>query len=115
MNETRNTNDDPVMLEIDPTKVCFIIVKAREFDAKTEVVEPDPGSNPADDGGRAVLEDYPDDPVYEELERLIGSLNEDEQANLVALAWLGRGDYTSEEWDEALATARDRHTGSTAR
>jgi hypothetical protein len=102
------------MLDIDPAKVCFIIVKAREFDAKEEVVEPDPGSNPSDDGARGVLEDYPDDPVYEELERLIESLNEDEQANLVALAWLGRGDYGVEEWEAALATARERHTGSTA-
>ena len=103
------------MLDIDPSKVCFIIVKAREFDAKEEVVEPDPGSNPADDGARGVLEDYPDDPVAEEIERLIASLNEDEQANLVALTWLGRGDYTAAEWSEALTSARERHTGSTAR
>lgn len=103
------------MLEIDPAKVCYIIVKAREFDAKEEAVEPDPGSNPIDDGGRGVLEDYPDDPVQEELERLIGALNEDEQANLVALAWLGRGDYATAEWDEAVKTAHERHTGQTAK
>ena len=36
-------------LTILPEKVCFIIVKAREFDAKDEVTEPDPGSNPSDD------------------------------------------------------------------
>ena len=36
-------------LTISPEKVCFIIVKAREFDAKDEVTEPDPGSNPSDD------------------------------------------------------------------
>ena len=115
MKELPRTEDDPAMLEIDPAKVCFIIVKAREFDAKVEPVEPDPGSNPSDDGGRGVLEDYADDPVQEELQRLIGALNEDEQANLVALAWLGRGDYTAVEWDQAVKAAHERHTGKTAR
>ncbi len=111
---TRYAMDDLVMLDIDPQKVCFIILKAREFDAKEEIVEPDPGSNPTDDSDYEVLEDYPEDPVYEELERLIASLNEDEQANLVALAWLGRGDYTAAEWAEALAAAHDRQTGPAA-
>jgi hypothetical protein len=36
-------------LTISPEKVCFTIMKAREFDAKDEVTEPDPGSNPSDD------------------------------------------------------------------
>ena len=29
-----------------------------------------------------------------------------EQANLVAIAWIGRGTYGPEDWDEAIATAR---------
>ena len=36
-------------LTISPEKVCFIIMKAREFDAKDEVTEPEPGSNPTDE------------------------------------------------------------------
>ena len=43
--------------------------EAREFGAREEVIEPDPGSNPTDDGGRGVLEDHPDDPVQEALQR----------------------------------------------
>jgi hypothetical protein len=103
------------MPEIDPAKVCYIIVKAREFDVKEGVVEPDPGSNPADDDERAVLADYPDDPVLEELEAFIGALNVDEQVQLVALAWIGRGDFTAGEWDEVVDTARARRVGPTAR
>jgi hypothetical protein len=38
--------DTPIELNISPEKVCYIIIKAREFDAKVEPVEPDPGSNP---------------------------------------------------------------------
>ena len=42
-------NEDESPLAISPEKVCFIIMKAEEFDAKDEVTEPDPGSNPSDD------------------------------------------------------------------
>ncbi len=36
-------------------------------------------------------------------------MDEDEQINLVALAWLGRGTYDIGEWDEALSVARTEH------
>src|SRR3974377_1881287 len=85
-------------LTISTEKVCFIIMKAKEFDAKDEVTEPNPGSNPADDRDIEVLEDHKDDPVVEELTSLINSLSEDEQIDLVALAWLGRGGYSAHDW-----------------
>ena len=102
-------------MELDIEQVCFIIAKARAFDVKEDVVQVDPASNPTDDAEQAVLADYPDDPVYEELKSLIDALNVDQQAELVALAWIGREDYVADEWDEAVGMARDRHTGSTAR
>ncbi|MFZ5790963.1 MAG: DUF3775 domain-containing protein [Pseudomonadota bacterium] len=97
----------PPELSIGLPKLCYIIVKAREFDAKVEPVEPEPGSNPADDAEREVLEDYADDPTYQELVDAIESLNDDERAELIALTWLGRGDYVAEEWEKALADAQD--------
>jgi len=45
----------------------------------------------------------------ENLETLIEELNEDEQASLIALAWIGRGDYEPDEWEEALTLARERN------
>lgn len=102
------------MLQTNLEKICFVVVKAREFDVPEDVVEEDPGSNPTDDGDRAVLAAYPDDPTYEELKTFIEGLNEDEQAELVALVWLGRGDYEARNWSTALKEARARHTGSTA-
>jgi hypothetical protein len=48
-------DEDAVTLTISPEKVCFIIIKAREFDAKEEANEPDPGSNPSDDKEAAVV------------------------------------------------------------
>jgi hypothetical protein len=101
-------------LNISPEKLCYIIVKAREFDAKVEPLELDSGSNPSDDGMRAVLEDYGDDPTLAELKDAINSLNEDEVIELTALVWLGRGDFNREEWGDALELARERHNRRTA-
>ena len=101
-------------LTISPEKVCFIIIKAREFDAKDEVTEPDPGSNPSDDKDAAVLEDHEDDPVLEELTSLINSLSEDEQIDLVALAWLGRNDYSASDWSTVRQEAARAHNERTA-
>jgi len=42
-------DDDAQVLTISPEKVCFVIIKAKEYDAKDEVTEVDPGSNPSDE------------------------------------------------------------------
>lgn len=101
------------MLEMSPEKVCHLIVKAREYDVKVAPEEPDPGSNPSDDQGRGVLQDYRSDPTYHELKAFIEGLNEDERCELVALMWVGRGTYSVEEWDEALDEARRSEALST--
>jgi hypothetical protein len=53
-----------------------------------------------------VLQDSAENPAYQELVDAIGGLGEPERIELLALTWLGRGDYTKEEWREALAEAR---------
>jgi hypothetical protein len=111
---TTTTPEDEAALSISPEKVCFIIIKAREFDAKDEVTEPDPGSNPSDDKEAAVLEDHADDPVLEELTSFISSLSEDEQIDLVALTWLGRNDYSAADWPTVRAEAARAHNERTA-
>src|SRR3974390_259070 len=58
--ETANDEEESP-LTISPEKVCFIIMKAKEFDAKDEVTEPNPGSNPADDRDIEVLENHKDE------------------------------------------------------
>jgi Protein of unknown function (DUF3775) len=100
-------------LTISPDKVAFLIEKAREFDVKEAASDPDSGSNAADDDMMDVLEDNASDPVVHEITGFIGALTEDEQADLVALMRLGRGDGTLEDWDDLRSEAagqRDRHT-----
>jgi hypothetical protein len=101
-------------LTISPEKVCFIIVKAREFDAKDQASEPDPASNPADDMGVAVLEEHGDDPVVEELTSFIDALSHDEQIDLVALAWLGRDGGGAADWPDTRREAARAHNRRTA-
>ncbi|MGA3340187.1 MAG: DUF3775 domain-containing protein [Methylocella sp.] len=105
---------NPPSLTIATEKICFIIVKAREFDVKDEVTDPDDASNATDDNMISVLEDHSDDPVANEIRGFIGAMNEDEQIDLVALTWLGRGDGTIEDWHELRAEAARAHNKRTA-
>lgn len=115
---TSEPDQDDLQLAISPEKVCFVIVKLREFEVKDAVTEPDPGSNPSDDRMISVLEDHGDDPVRQELSEFISALSVDEQTDLVALAWLGRDDNTAEDWpglrEEAAGAHRPRanHTAN---
>ncbi len=101
------------MPDINSEKVCFLIVKARELECEDEGVEAD-ASNPADDKSISVLTDEAYETVRSELTEYIDAMDEDEQCELVALAWIGRGDYTRDEWPAAVAAARERHSGSTS-
>jgi hypothetical protein len=94
------------MLAVPLERLAYIIAKAREFDAEVPI-EPDAatGSDPPDNGQREVLFDTPDNPTEEELRDAIDSLGPVERQELLALMWLGRGDYDAETWPEALRQA----------
>jgi len=102
-------------LTISAEVVSFIAIKAREYDVKDEPSESDPGSNASDDQMRAVLEDHLDDPVAEELRAAIFALTEDQQIDLVALTWLGRGDGDLSDWEALREEAAEARTGPTWR
>ena len=98
--------DGPPELAIDSEKAFYILMKAREFDEKTEASGLEDGSNPTDDRDVAILEDNPaDDATEEELATALQSLNEDEQLDLVTLVWIGRGDFSIDEWGAAREQA----------
>ena len=93
------------MLDINPATICFLIDKAHEFHAKEDVVIPDTPGSPSEDWALQVLADHADDATFQEFKTTIADLDRDQQVQLVALLWLGRGDYDVEEWDEAVAEA----------
>jgi hypothetical protein len=96
-----------VVPDISVEKVCFVIVKARELDVKVAPQELDDGSNASNDGMQRILEDYADDPTYEELRSFLAAQSDDELRELVALTWIGRGDYGADDGDDVLSEVED--------
>ncbi|MCP3470602.1 DUF3775 domain-containing protein [Bradyrhizobium sp. CCGUVB1N3] len=99
-------------LSISPEKVFFIIAKSRQSDSGA-------------DGGGVILDSGDDDMSYgrggrgeatdrAELAGFIRDLNVDEQIDLVALTWLGRGDGDLSSWRELQAQAAQAHNNRTA-
>jgi Protein of unknown function (DUF3775) len=103
------------MLTLALEKLAYIIEKAREFDAEVPI---DPGaadgSDEVDDDEREILLDTPNNPTEQELCDAIDGLNIDEREELLALMWLGRGDYTADDWPEALRQAHETDTATEA-
>jgi hypothetical protein len=101
-------------IDIAPEKVAHVIIKAREYDVKVGAWNDNPQEGDAEEDPNAILEDFANDPTRAELATFIEGLNYDEQANLVALAWVGRGTFEKEEFAEAVETARAERVNATA-
>jgi len=101
-------------LSISSEKVCFLIVKAREFDAQEGSSDPDSGSNATDDRMIDVLEEGGENAVQQEIRTFIAEMDEEEKADLIGLLRLGRGDGTMEEWDDMRAEGFSEHAGNVA-
>jgi hypothetical protein len=95
------------MLTISPEKVCYVIAKARELEVKVAPEELD------DEGMGRILEAYADDPTLAELRSFLEAQSDDELRELLALTWVGRGDFAADEWQDALeqvSDVREKHT-----
>lgn len=108
-------SEQPGEIGIAPSMLAFIVVKARAFDAQAGVSGLEEGSNASDDREMSALEGGADDATREELRAAIASLTIDQRVALVALTWIGRGDFSPQEWTSACALAAERRTGATAR
>ena len=102
------------MLDLNTETVEHIIERAHEYQTRDD-------SRVTDDEDEASLEELDDesyhdvaDPVYLELKSAIDDLEPDQQISLVALMWLGRGDYVVSEWENALQRAGDSWNERTA-
>lgn len=100
------------MLDIPLETLAWIIVKAREIDGK-DVDTSDSGDAGEEDDNASVLEDRGNDPSEQELRSWISDLSDTEQAQLVALFWLGRGDGDAAEFADLVEQAREARTGPT--
>ena len=91
--------------------LCRLIIRARELEAQVPAQDPDDDPDDVDDfddeGGEAlsVLEDELNESVEEEVQAVLDDLADDQLAEVVALAWVGRGTYDASEWDDAFEEA----------
>jgi Protein of unknown function (DUF3775) len=99
-------------LSISPEKAFFIVAKARQSDNKA--TESELASDLSDDDVVFGLEDHSKETDRSELSTFIRGLNVDEQIDLVALMWLGRGDGDLDSWYELRAEASRAHNDRTA-
>ena len=102
------------MLDLSTDIIHDIIDKAHEFHGQEQVVIPEQPDSPSDDWARQVLAEHAGDATYQELRNLINDLEPDQQQKLVALMWLGRGDFDVDEWEQAVEQARDNWNRRTA-
>lgn len=107
-------DEDELELDLNRETVRFIIDKAHEFHVQESVTFPEEPLSPSDDWARQVLADHGDDPTFQELKSTIEDLEPDQQVTLVALMWVGRGDFTLDEWDDAIERAQDSWNPRTA-
>ena len=100
-------------LRISSEKVCAFIEAAREVAGKVASTSGD-RTTTGDDSKLETIVDEPGQDLYEGDERrrqmveFVAGLNVEEQTDLLALIWLGRGDYDIAEWDDALEEAEAR-------
>lgn len=110
-------------LTIGPDTVRLLALKARAVSAAINDDYADGSEHEVEfDGDRrdthqhdGLIEEEAHDLTSIELRDLINDLNVDEAAELVALAWIGRGDYEGSEWIEAVAEARQRPRKKTSK
>lgn len=95
-------------MDLDLDKIRYVVAKARELDVKVAPEELDDGSSMD-----RILEDYADDPTLEELRSFLAAQSDDELRQMLALVWIGRGDFDAGDWQEVLRQVQDvreKHT-----
>ena len=102
------------MLDLNPESVAHIAEKAREFQTEEISLPQEPPTMPIDDRAIEHVAERAGGPGYLDLKDAIDDLEPDQQVSLVALMWLGRGDYDLEEWSAALEYAEEARTNSSA-
>src|SRR3546814_4877357 len=98
-------------LSVSLETVCRLIIRARELEAQVPSIETDDEEDPTDsDDEFSVIEDEANEAIEEEIMAALDDLADDQVAEVLALALVGRGTYDASEGDEALEAANEPDT-----
>ena len=101
-------------IELNRETVQFLIDRAREFHTRDDVSFDEEPEIDDDDWSEQVSRSFASDPYYQEIKTTVEDLEPDQQMTLVALMWVGRGDFSIDEWDDALKEAEENWNENTA-
>jgi hypothetical protein len=101
-------------IELNRETVQFLIDRAREFHTRDDVTFDEEPEIDDDDWSQQVSTSFASDPYYQEIKTTVEDLEPDQQMTLVALMWVGRGDFSMDEWDDALKEAEENWNENTA-
>ena len=103
------------MLQINPVNVCRLIQLAQEIHAQEQVTIPEESlAYESDDHMRQVLAGHHNDMFVGEFKSIVADMEPDQQCQLVALYWQGRGEFSLDEWPQAMRLAKQEWTPDTA-
>lgn len=107
---------DAIELTIEPGFLSRLVFKMRAVSLGDEDIPRDARDNAGNGGHHITLaEEIGTEGTRGELVEEIDGMDPEHQQELVALMWVGRGDFEADDWHEALAMAGERADTPTAR
>ena len=97
-------------MNIAEQSVRKLILRARAYDSKEQIDDFQRDPDSAETDAVETLHTGEQDPIRDEIHDWIDSLDEEAQAELVALYWIGRGDYEGRDFVQSVKQAQQRRT-----
>jgi len=102
------------LLQVNPDVIQRLVDLARQIDSREFTGIPEDPEVQAGSAEVVALTEQEFDSTADEFRSIINDLDPEQQQQVVALFRLGRGDYAYEEWEDALAEAREDWNVNTA-
>lgn len=102
------------MIDVSTETVQRLVALAREIHTQDSSGPSEDAVNPTGDLAVQMIAGQPRDMCAGEFRCIIEDLEPDQQQQVVALMWLGRGDFSAEEWQEVTELAEQRWSEETA-
>lgn len=106
-----NVDADLVRTIVAKGRAAFFPMPSDEADMAQQTLELDSGTELSEPPAARLSEETAENATREETAAMIDSLNVDEQAEIIALTWIGRGDFEPAELEVAVREAKAAANG----